>query len=105
TRTFRNDAREHTAALRREAARAVADRLIELAADKDASADVRAMAEFKIGQLALRARALARGGSDASRAHWQQVAADFTRWIDRREVPQPTRALVAPPGDPFGVDP
>jgi hypothetical protein len=26
-------------------------------------------------------------------------------WLDRRELPTPTKALVAPPGDPFGIDP
>jgi hypothetical protein len=30
------------------------------------------------------------------------IAGDFTRWVERRELPKPTPALVAPPGDPFG---
>jgi hypothetical protein len=40
-----------------------------------------------------------------SRAHWAAIAGDFQRWIERRELPAPTPALVAPPGDPFGTDP
>ena len=92
-------------ALRRVAARAVADRLLALASDQQAAPEVRAVAEFKIA--ALRALAVGRGraGSDASRAEWYAIAGDFARWIERREVPQPTPALEAPPGDPFGVGP
>jgi hypothetical protein len=37
-----------------------------------------------------------------NRAHWLSIASDFTRWLDRRELPKPTPALQAPPGDPFG---
>ena len=36
---------------------------------------------------------------------WAAIAGDFQRWIDRRELPAPTPALVAPPGDPFGMEP
>jgi hypothetical protein len=41
----------------------------------------------------------------AARAHWNSIAADFARWQDRREAPKPTPALIAPPGDPFGMEP
>jgi hypothetical protein len=106
-RTWRADApgSAKLSALRRVAARAVADRLLALASDQQAAPEVRAMAEFKIA--ALRAVAVARGraGSAASRAHWNAIAGDFTRWIDRREVPRPTPPLDAPPGDPFGIEP
>jgi hypothetical protein len=106
TRTWQQGAGgEHRAALRRVAARAVADKLLDLAQDKDAAPEVRAMAEYKMTALVPRARLLARAGSDAARAQWQQVAGDFTRWLERRELPQPSRALVAPPGDPFGIEP
>ena len=107
TRTWRVDAggNEHTAALRRVAGRAVADRLLLLAADREASPEVRAMAELKIGQYRAVAAQRARLGTDASRAHWNAVAGDFSRWIERRELPQPTAALRAPPGDPFGIEP
>lgn len=92
-------------ALRRVAARAVADRLLVLAADQRAAPEARALADLKI--VALRGVAAGRGraGTDASRAHWNAIASDFTRWIERREAPQPTPALDAPPGDPFGVGP
>ncbi len=41
-------------------------------------------------------------GDTMQRAHWASIAGDFARWIDRRELPRPTPALMAPPGDPFG---
>jgi hypothetical protein len=96
---------EHRAALRRVTARAVADRLLALAADPDAAPEVRAMADFKLAAYRARAGLLGRSGSDASRAHWLAVAGDVRRWLERRELPQPTPALRAPPGDPFGVEP
>ncbi len=94
------------AALQRTTQRALADRLLTLAADKDAAPEVRAMAEYKIVQLKSRAAASAAApGTDEVRAHWHAIAGDFTRWIERRELPAPTPALRAPPGDPFGEPP
>jgi hypothetical protein len=94
------------AALQRTTQRALADRLLALAADRDAAPEVRAMAEFKIVQLRAKAAASAAApGTDEVRAHWQAIAGDFTRWIERRELPAPTPALRAPPGDPFGEPP
>lgn len=93
-------------AIQRTTQRALADRLLALAADKDAAPEVRAMAEFKIVQLKVRAASLAAApGTDEVRAHWHSIAGDFTRWIERRELPAPTPALRAPPGDPFGEPP
>jgi hypothetical protein len=91
-------------ALGRVAQRAVADRLLGLAADEQASPDVRAMAELKIAELrpVASTRARATGAPDAERAHWLAIAADLMRWIEHRELPKLTPALVAPPGDPFG---
>lgn len=97
---------EQQAALERVVQRAVADRLLTLAADTDASPDVRAGAEEAIARL--RAIALARStrrSSFAEQAHWGSIAGDFARWLDRRELPKPTPALIAPPGDPFGEAP
>ena len=78
------------------------------------------MVDYKIAELrsVARARATRAGGSVTSagegvngardgvmeRAHWKAIADDFTRWVERRELPAPTRALQAPPGDPFGAD-
>jgi hypothetical protein len=90
-------------ALGRVAQRAVADRLLLLAADSDAAPEVRSMAELKIVELrpsaALRAKQATR--SEEDRAHWLSIATDFGKWIEKRELPSLTRALVAPPGDPF----
>jgi hypothetical protein len=93
-----------TDALRRVAQRAVADRLLLLAADKDASPEVRALVEFKIDALRRRARSLAESGGESERAHWMAIAGDFSRWLERKELPTPTPALRPPPGDPFGID-
>lgn len=90
------------AALRRVTQRAVADRLLGLAADAEAAPDVRAMAEYQIGRLRTAARQRSASGDTMSRAHWSSIAGDFTRWLERRELPKPTPALAPPPGDPFG---
>jgi uncharacterized protein DUF4953/uncharacterized protein DUF5117 len=92
------------AALQRVAQRAVADRLLALAADREASPEVRAVADYEIAALIAVARQRGASGSVDARAHWAAIAADFTRWRDRRELPAPTPALRAPPGDPFGDD-
>ncbi|MDP9176178.1 MAG: zinc-dependent metalloprotease [Gemmatimonadota bacterium] len=91
-------------ALRRVAQRAVADRMLLLAADKEAAPEVRAILEFEMDALRRRARSLVGTGSVPERAHWLAIAADFTRWLERQELPSPTPALRAPPGDPFGMD-
>ena len=93
------------AALRRVAQRAVADRLLLLAADAEALPEVRAVAELEIAKLRPVALRHAASGDTMNRAHWSSIAGDFARWIDRRELPKPSPALVAPPGDPFGMDP
>jgi hypothetical protein len=92
-------------ALRRVSQRAVADRLMLLAADVDALPEVRAVAEYEIARLRPVAVGFAASGDLMNRAHWSSIAGDFTRWIDRRELPKPSPALVSPPGDPFGIDP
>jgi len=92
------------AALSRVAQRAVADRLLSLAADSGAAPDVRAMAELKITELLPRARSQSRAGTVEQRAHFASLAGDFVRWIERRELPTPSPALRPPPGDPFGED-
>jgi hypothetical protein len=93
-----------TASLRRVVQRSVADRLLLLASDKEASPEVRALVELKMAQLRSRAAELASRGSDMERAHWSLIAGDFKRWIERGELPTPTPALRPPPGDPFGMD-
>jgi hypothetical protein len=94
------------AALQRVTQRALADRLLLLAADTDAAPEVRALAEYEIAQLRPVAaeHAKTRTGAE-TRAHWMAIAGDFTRWLDRRELPAPSPALKAPPGDPFGEAP
>lgn len=93
-----------TAALRRVTQRAVADRLLLLAADKEASPEVRSLVELKMTSLRNRARTLGASGTELDRAHWISIAGDFTRWLERQELPTPTIPLRAPPGDPFGMN-
>lgn len=92
------------AAIDRIVQRSVADRLLVLASDKEASPEVRALTEFKMRQLRDRARSLSLSGLTDDRAHWAAISADFTRWLERQELPSPSPALRAPPGDPFGSD-
>jgi len=94
------------AAIQRVTQRAVADRLMQLAADKEASPEVRAITEHEIVRLrpVVAARAAAAGADDV-KAHWTAIAGDFKRYIERGELPAPTPALRPPPGDPFGDDP
>ena len=93
------------AAIQRVTQRAVADRLVLLAADKEASSEVRAIVEFEIGRLRALAneRAAADTGTDG-KPHWAAIAAVFARYQDKGEVPVLTPTLKAPPGDPFGDD-
>ena len=42
---------------------------------------------------------------DGAKAHWQSIAADIRRWLERGELPTPTPALRPPPGDPVGDEP
>jgi hypothetical protein len=94
------------AAIQRVTQRAVADKLLMLAADADAAPQVRAMAELKVVDLRARARAKqAAAKNDDDRAHWLSIVNDFTRWIDKRELPKFSVSLIAPPGDPFGIEP
>ncbi len=94
------------AALQRVTQRAFADRLLALAADSHASAEVRALAELRIAALRPVAQSRARASAPPLvRAHWMTIAGDLSRWIERRELPAPTPPLPAPPGDPFGEEP
>ena len=90
-------------AMRRVKQRAVADRMLLLAADRDAAPEVRAITELKMTTLRSRARQLSLAGSEDGRAQWMAIAADFTRWLERQELPSPSPALRPPPGDPFGM--
>ena len=91
------------AALQRVAQRAVADGLMTLAADKNAAPEVRGIADLKLSALrALAERTATLNPSVDTRAHARSVAADIRRWLERGELPSPSPALRATPGDPFG---
>jgi len=91
------------AALQRVVQRSVADGLMTLAADKQAAPEVRAIVDLKLAALqAYWSRAAAGTEQVEVRAHAQSIAADIRRWLERGELPSPSPALRAPPGDPFG---
>jgi hypothetical protein len=100
-----NAATAKEAALVRVVQRAVIDRLILLAADSVAAPEVRGIVEVKLADI--RSMARSRGTSVAApideRAHWLAIERDIGRWVEHREIPKLTPALVAPPGDPFGI--
>jgi hypothetical protein len=83
--------------------RAVAERLIFLAADSVASPEVRGIADYKLQALRAQARSRSMMGSVEDRSHWGALAKDIDRWLEKGEVPPMSPALVAPPGDPFGL--
>jgi hypothetical protein len=91
-------------ALQRVAQRAYVDRLISVAADKDASPEVRALLDQRLRTIAPRFTAAARTTTRPEEsAHLNALTADIRRWLDRGEVPPSSPALRAPPGDPFGM--
>jgi hypothetical protein len=91
-------------ALRRVAQRAYIDRVITIAADKDASPDVRGLLDQRLRTVAPRLTTAARAASQPEEsAHFNAIVADIRRWLDRGEVPPSSPALRAPPGDPFGM--
>jgi hypothetical protein len=91
------------AAIQRVTQRAVAEKLLMLAADADAAPQVRAMAELRIADLRVRARTKQSAAKvDDDRALWLSIVNDFGRWIDKRELPKFSTPSIAPPGDPFG---
>jgi hypothetical protein len=91
------------AAIQRVTQRAVLDRLLLVAADEEASPEVRAMAELKLRSLGLALGARQNSGTDEVRAHVLAAITDIQRWRERRELPKLSPVLSAPPGDPFGV--
>jgi len=91
------------AAIQRVTQRAVAERLIQLAADSAGSPEVRGIVDLKLLTLRSAARGRSANGTLESRAHWASIAKDIDRWIEKGEVPPMSPALVAPPGDPFGI--
>jgi hypothetical protein len=90
------------AALRRVAQRAVLDRLIALAADPRATAEVRAAAEWQLREIASRLLGKSNGDT-AEEAHRALAAGDIQRFLERRDAPTtPPPAPATPPGTPIG---
>lgn len=89
-------------ALRRASRRAVVDALLGLAANPQATPDVRAAAEFELNRLALRLAA-AQTAATADRAANAAVVRDIRNWLDQRIAPPASRGVISlPPGTPIG---
>jgi Met-zincin/Domain of unknown function (DUF5117) len=87
--------------IHRSVQRVVAERMIALAADAQMP-QVRAVAEYKLAQLRDRLRAQS-SGLDTDAAHTRLLAADLTRFLERKWEPQDRREpLKVPPGSPIG---
>jgi hypothetical protein len=95
-------ANSRDAELRRVAQRALLDRLVALAADRQAVTQARASAELQLSLLADRLRAR-RTDDMAQRAHEELAARDIRRFLERTANPtEPTQPLPLPPGTPIG---
>jgi hypothetical protein len=95
----------YRAAVRRAVQRVVADRLMDLAANADASPDVRAVATDALRRLSasLKASANAAGAARADAAHRRAVRDDVERFLSRPAAPhQQTNPLPVPQGEPIG---
>ena len=98
-------ANDRHALIRRVTQQAVVDGMLRLAADTDASPEVRSLAALKLRDLQADAATRARTGGDEARAHWAAIERDVARWFEDGTLPARTEALRPPPGDPFGTDP
>ena len=81
------------------------DSLVATTWSAHANESTKSAALRRVTRRAVTDRILALAANDAERAEWLAMSGDIGRWLDRHELPTPTKALVAPPGDPFGLDP
>jgi len=80
------------------------DRLLDLAGDKSAPANVRALAEHYLGHLAQSSLAKAEGSASfLTQSHCMAIARRVNAFLERRDR-EPARApkLKSPPGSPIG---
>lgn len=92
----------YAAALRRASSRVVLDGLLTLAADPDATPDVRAGAEWRLAALAQQLEGR-RTEDVAEDAHSALAVRDIRRFLERRDDPTaPSEPRPAPPGTPIG---
>ena len=90
--------------LRRVAQREALDAMMILAAQKDATPDVRAIALDRIARLGDTAKTRATAAADPlAAAHYRQIARDVTRYLENPgEYAPKSSALPQPPGAPLG---
>jgi len=90
-------------ALARVVQRVVTDELIRLASAERATPEARAAAEWGLRRIVRLAAAPAPGSDAETQAHRELVAADITRFLERRDAGSPRRpAPETPPGAPIG---
>jgi len=105
TRTWSGTGDGDHLALARVVQRVVTDELIRLAGAERATPEARAAAEWGLRRIA-RLAGGASGADTETQAHRQLVAADITRFLERRDAGLPHRpAPEAPPGAPIGASP
>ena len=89
-------------ALRRAARRSVIDALLNLASDARATADVRAVAEYRLAALAI-TLANTNSANVDDRAANAAALRDIRNWLDKRIPPVKNSVNIAlPPGTPIG---
>jgi hypothetical protein len=92
----------YRAAVKRAVQRVVVDRLMDLAANADASSDVRAVATDALRRLSASLKASV-GTIRADAAHRRAVRDDIERFLSRPAAPhQQTNPLPVPQGEPIG---
>ena len=92
------------AALQHVTQRAVAERLMLLAADSLATPEVRGIVDYRLNALRLQAKTRATQSAPVEdMAFWTALGRDLERWLDNRELPPLSVPSIAPPGDPFGI--
>jgi hypothetical protein len=97
------EADAYRAAVRRAVQRVVVDRLMDLAANADASPDVRAIATDALRTLSASLKASPAGSARAEAAHRRAVRDDIDRFLSRPAAPQQqTNPLPVPQGEPIG---
>jgi hypothetical protein len=86
--------------------RVVVDELIRLAGAERATPEARAAAEWGLRRIARLAGGAGARADVETQAHRELVAADITRFLERRDPGLPHRpAPEAPPGAPIGAPP
>ncbi|MBT8131716.1 MAG: zinc-dependent metalloprotease, partial [Gammaproteobacteria bacterium] len=98
---YSGDANQH-AELQRVVETTVLQKLIALAANPDAQAQVRAIALDRLDELNVRAVRRVSSAGPAWRAHYRFAADQIQRFLDDPSASAPIKMVAPPPGSPIG---